>query len=117
MRFLEQVVIDTLADFGVQGLRDETATGVWVGEGAPVRKICAFGVRISRWATLHGLALNVCPDLAQFGLIVPCGLAGRPVTSLAAELGAGAPGMAKAKAALVGHLSGAVERRLRETGR
>ena len=117
MRFLEQAVIDTLAGFGVQGLRDETATGVWVGEGSPTRKICAFGVRVSRWATLHGLALNVCPDLGQFGLIVPCGLAGRPVTSLAAELGARAPGMAETKAALVGHLSGAVERRLRETGR
>lgn len=117
MRFLEQAVIDTLADFGVEGLRDETATGVWVGQGAPVRKICAFGVRVSRWATLHGLALNVCPDLTQFGLIVPCGLVGRPVTSLAQELGARAPGMETTKAALVGHLSGAVERRLRETGR
>lgn len=117
MRLLEQVVIDTLADFGLQGLRDPTATGVWVGEGAPVRKICAFGVRVSRWATLHGLALNVHPDLSQFGLIVPCGLAGRPVTSLAQELGGRAPGMAETKTALAGHLSGAVERRLRETGR
>ena len=117
MRFLEQVVIDTLSGFGVQGLRDETATGVWVGEGAPVRKICAFGVRVSRWATLHGLALNVAPDLAQFGLIVPCGLVGRPVTSLAQELGARAPGMAETKSALSGTLVRAVERRLAETGR
>ena len=117
MRFLEQVVIDTLAGFGLEGLRDEAATGVWVGREAPERKICAMGVRISRWATLHGLALNVAPDLAQFGLIVPCGLVGRPVTSLAQELGARAPGMTEAKSALAGTLMRAVERRLVETGR
>lgn len=117
MRFLEQVVIDTLAGWGVHGMRDESATGVWVGDGAPQRKICAMGVRISRWATLHGLALNVAPDLAQFGLIVPCGLVGRPVTSLAQELGARAPSMPEAKSALAGALVHAVERRLAETGR
>lgn len=117
MRFLEQVVIDTLAAWGVQGMRDESATGVWVGEGAPQRKICAMGVRISRWATLHGLALNVAPDMDQFGLIVPCGLVGRPVTSLAKELGARAPSMDEAKSALAGTLVHAVERRLVETGR
>jgi lipoyl(octanoyl) transferase len=76
-----------------------------------------MGVRISRWATLHGLALNVCPDLAQFGLIVPCGLVGRPVTSLAQELGPRAPGMSETKSALAGTLVRAVERRLAETGR
>lgn len=117
MRFLEQVVIDTLAAWGVQGIRDDSATGVWVGDGAAQRKICAMGVRISRWATLHGLALNVAPDMDQFGLIVPCGLVGRPVTSLAKELGARAPSMAEAKSALAGTLLHAVERRLAETGR
>jgi lipoyl(octanoyl) transferase len=117
MRFLEHVVIDTLAAWGVQGIRDDSATGVWVGDGAAQRKICAMGVRISRWATLHGLALNVAPDMDQFGLIVPCGLVGRPVTSLAKELGARAPSMAEAKSALAGRLLHAVERRLAETGR
>jgi lipoyl(octanoyl) transferase len=90
---------------------------VWVGHGAPERKICAMGVRVSRWATLHGLALNVHPDLGQFGLIVPCGLVGRPVTSLAEELGDRAPGMSEAKSALAGTLLRAIERRLSETGR
>ncbi|MFM7809995.1 MAG: lipoyl(octanoyl) transferase LipB, partial [Planctomycetota bacterium] len=117
MRFLEQVVIDTLAGIGLQGLRDEAATGVWVGDGSPQRKICAMGVRVSRWATLHGLALNVRPDLAQFGLIVPCGLVGRPVTSVSQELGPQAPGMPEVKSALAGTLVRAVERRLDETGR
>jgi lipoyl(octanoyl) transferase len=117
MRFLEQAVIDTLAAFGVQGMRDEAATGVWVGEGAPQRKICAMGVRISRWATLHGLALNVCPDLGQFELIVPCGLVGRPVTSLQRELGARAPSMEQVKNRLADRLMQAVGERLNETGR
>ena len=117
MRFLEQAVIDTLAAFGVQGMRDEAATGVWVGEGAPQRKICAMGVRISRWATLHGLALNVCPDLGQFELIVPCGLVGRPVTSLQRELGSRAPSMEQVKNRLDDRLMQAVGERLNETGR
>jgi lipoyl(octanoyl) transferase len=117
MRLLEQVVIDALAGWGLEGVRDEAATGVWVGEGAPSRKICAMGVRISRWATMHGLALNVRPDLSQFGLIVPCGLVGRPVTSLAEELGDRAPDMNEAKSTLAATLAGAVERRLDETGR
>jgi lipoyl(octanoyl) transferase len=117
MRFLEQAVIDTLSVWGIEGLRDASATGVWVGHGAPERKICAMGVRVSRWATLHGLALNVHPDLGQFGLIVPCGLVGRPVTSLAEELGDRAPGMSEAKSALAGTLLRAIERRLSETGR
>jgi len=117
MRFLEQTVIDTLAAFGVQGMRDEAATGVWVGEGARQRKICAMGVRISRWATLHGLALNVCPDLGQFELIVPCGLVGRPVTSLQRELGSRAPSMEQVKNGLADRLMQAVGERLNETGR
>ena len=117
MRFLEQAVIDTLAALGVQGMRDEAATGVWVGEGVPQRKICAMGVRISRWATLHGLALNVCPDLGQFELIVPCGLVGRPVTSLQRELGSRAPSMEQVKNRLADRLMQAVGERLNETGR
>ncbi len=78
MRLLEQVVIDTVAAFGVEGRREEGATGVWVNDA----KLCAFGVRVRRNVTLHGLALNVTTDLAHFQTIIPCGLAGRGVTSL-----------------------------------
>jgi lipoyl(octanoyl) transferase len=98
MRWLEEIVIDTISAFGVVGHRDVCATGVWVGGqataagdegeaacGAGGRKICAMGVRIARWVSMHGLALNVTTNLAHFGLIVPCGLVGRPVTSLALE--------------------------------
>lgn len=88
MRLLEQAVIDTLAEYGLTGIRDETATGVWIpdDDGTPHRKIAAMGVRVRKWVTLHGLALNVTTDPSYFGLIVPCGLAGRPITTMAAEL-------------------------------
>ncbi len=102
MRLLEQAVIDTLSNAGLQGERDPTATGVWVGaEGTGTgRKICALGVRFSRYVSMHGLALNVDPDLSHFSAIVPCGLAGRPVTSVAREcqsLAVRAPSMSQAK--------------------
>lgn len=97
VRWLEQCIIDVLAHDGLVGLRDPSATGVWVGAGGvPERKIAAIGVRLSRFASLHGFALNVSPDLSHFGLIVPCGLQ-RPVTSLAAERGPQAPSMEKVK--------------------
>jgi lipoyl(octanoyl) transferase len=108
MRFLEQVVIDTLALFGIEGVRDEGATGVWVtkahgsrsaGFGSGSAKICAMGVRISRWVSMHGLALNVATNLDHFKLIVPCGLA-RPVTSMQRELGEKCPPMDEVKGAL-----------------
>lgn len=85
VRAIEQVIIDTLAAWGIQGGRDPKATGVWV-DGA---KICAIGVHISRWVTTHGFALNLDTDLRYFQYIVPCGLA-RPVTSLR-QLGCQAP--------------------------
>lgn len=85
VRAIEQVIIDTLAAWGIQGGRDPQATGVWVN-GA---KICAIGVHISRWVTTHGFALNLDTDLRYFQYIVPCGLA-RPVTSLR-QLGCPAP--------------------------
>ncbi len=106
MRALEGAVIAAVAGFGVAGERDPAATGVWVpgavrGESA---KLCAMGVRVRRWVSMHGLALNVTTDLSHFGLIVPCGLAGRPVTSLHALLGDRCPPMAEVKAAVVREL-------------
>ena len=80
VRALEQTLIDMLAEFGIQGVREAGMTGVWVGG----RKIAAIGVHISRWVTSHGFALNVETDLTYFQYIVPCGLA-RPVTSMRAE--------------------------------
>jgi lipoyl(octanoyl) transferase len=91
IRLLEQVLIEAIGMCGLVAGRDPGATGVWVGrqeedqDGEGGRKIGAIGVRVSRWATMHGLALNVDPDLSHFDLIVPCGLAGRPVTSIAQE--------------------------------
>ena len=93
VRSLEEVVIRTLADYGLRGERDEGFTGVWLaGEPArrrPRRKICAIGVHLSRWTTLHGFAFNVRPNLTHFGHIVPCGIddGDRSVTSLSVELG------------------------------
>lgn len=89
LRELEETVIRTCADFGLAAGRVPGRTGVWIGPDArgPERKICALGVRCARWATMHGLAFNVAPDLAHFDLIVPCGIADRGVTSLAHELG------------------------------
>lgn len=100
VRWLEQCIIDTLAARGIQGVRDPSATGVWVGDGgAASRKIAAIGVRLSRFASMHGFALNVAPDLGHFSLIVPCGLQ-RPVTSMAAELGPRAPSVDETKRAV-----------------
>ena len=93
VRSLEEVVIRTLADFGLRGERDKGFTGVWLaGDPArrqPRRKICAIGVHLSRWTTMHGFALNVRPNLTHFSHIVPCGIddADRSVTSMSVELG------------------------------
>ncbi|GAB5495717.1 MAG: lipoyl(octanoyl) transferase LipB [Phycisphaerales bacterium] len=97
LRVLEDIVIETLAAFGIRGERDEGATGVWVRSGEQSAKVCAMGVRVRRWITMHGLALNVDPDLAHFSLIVPCGLHGRPVTSLRVLLGDDCPTLQHAK--------------------
>ena len=88
LRFLEQAVIDTLTEYGLEATRSEGETGVWLDVGTPfARKICAMGVRASRWVTMHGFALNVNTDLSYFNHIVPCGIQGKGVTSLAKELG------------------------------
>ena len=83
---LEGWMIETLAESGVSAHRADGRIGIWVGEGADERKIGALGVRVKRWVTLHGFALNVAPDLSHFSGIVPCGIAEFGVTSLA-ELG------------------------------
>ena len=87
LRFLEEVIILTLAEYGLSGTRSEGETGVWLDVGTPfVRKICAMGVRASRWVTMHGFALNVNANLGYFDNIIPCGIKGKAVTSLHVEL-------------------------------
>jgi lipoyl(octanoyl) transferase len=89
LRFLEEAVIRTLAEYGLTGSRIDKYTGVWIDAESPVkaRKICAFGVRCSRWVTMHGFALNVNTDLGYFNHIIPCGIDDKAVTSMQKELG------------------------------
>lgn len=88
LRFLEEAIILTIAEYGLKGTRSEGETGVWLDVGTPfARKICAMGVRASRWVTMHGFALNVNSDLGYFDNIIPCGIRGKAVTSLHVELG------------------------------
>lgn len=88
LRLLEEAIILTLAEYGLKGERSEGETGVWLSVGTPfARKICAMGVRASRWVTMHGFALNVNVDLGYFDNIIPCGIRGKSVTSLHVELG------------------------------
>lgn len=88
LRFLEEMVILTLKEYGLKAERSPGETGVWLDVGTPfARKICAMGVRASRWVTMHGFALNVNADLGYFDLMIPCGIKGKAVTSLNVELG------------------------------
>ncbi len=89
MRALEEIVIRTCADFGMHARRVTGRTGVWIGPDAngPERKICALGIRTSRWITMHGVALNVDTDLSFFDEIIPCGIMDREVTSMVRECG------------------------------
>ena len=88
LRFLEQAVINTLIEYGLEATRSIGETGVWLDSETPfARKICALGVRASRWVTMHGFALNVNTDLNYFNYIIPCGIQEKGVTSLAKELG------------------------------
>jgi lipoyl(octanoyl) transferase len=88
LRFLEEVIILTLAEYNITGTRSQGETGVWLDVGTPfARKICAMGVRASRWVTMHGFALNVNADLGYFDNIIPCGIKGKAVTTLNNELG------------------------------
>lgn len=88
MRNLEEVIIKTIAEYGLKGDRSIGETGVWLDVGKPyARKICAMGVKASRWITMHGFALNVNPDLRYFEYIVPCGIQDKAVASIERELG------------------------------
>ncbi|MBI4946057.1 MAG: lipoyl(octanoyl) transferase LipB [Bacteroidetes bacterium] len=89
LRFLEEVIILTLKDYGIESGRIEGLTGVWLDWENPVqaRKICAMGVRTSRWVTMHGFAFNVNSDLSYFKNIIPCGIQDKAVTSMNKELG------------------------------
>jgi lipoyl(octanoyl) transferase len=88
LRFLEESIILTLAEYGLKTERSPGETGVWFDVGTPfARKICAMGVRASRWVTMHGFALNVNADLGYFDNIIPCGIRGKAVTSMHVELG------------------------------
>ncbi|SDW47280.1 lipoyl(octanoyl) transferase [Lutibacter oricola] len=87
LRFLEEVIIKTLDEYNITAVRSEGETGVWLDVGTPfARKICAMGVRTSRWVTMHGFALNVNANLGYFDNIIPCGIKGKAVTSMEAEL-------------------------------
>ena len=101
VRDLEQALILALREFDIEGGRVKGLSGVWVGDPGRERKIAAIGVRISRWITSHGFALNVATDLRHFQLIVPCGIADKPVTSIEAELGRSVP-MSQIENAVVG---------------
>lgn len=89
LRNLEEVIILTIAEYGIKGERSEGETGVWIEPGitGKERKICAIGVRCSRWITMHGFALNVNTDLTYFNNIIPCGIENKQVTSIEKELG------------------------------
>lgn len=91
VRDLEEVLIQAVATFGIAAGRVPGLTGIWVGEGSGQAKLAAIGVRISRWVTSHGFALNVNTDLSRFGLIVPCGITDKGVTSIERQLGRPVP--------------------------
>lgn len=100
LRELEEVVIRVCADYGIEAGRAEGMTGVWTPQG----KICAMGIRCSRWVTMHGFALNVNTDLRWFGHIVPCGIPDKPVASLQSILGRPVD-LLEVKARIVGHMA------------
>lgn len=92
MRFLEEAVIQTLLEFGIESGRVEGLTGVWIeGDTPRARKICAMGVKSSRWVTMHGIGFNVNSDLGYFSHIIPCGIDDKAVTSMQQELGTALP--------------------------
>ena len=110
LRFLEEMIILTLAEYGLKAERSAGETGVWLDVGTPfARKICAMGVRASRWVTMHGFALNVNADLGYFDLMIPCGIRGKAVTSLNTELGLEKVDETEVKEKLLKHFSNLFE--------
>lgn len=110
LRFLEEVIILTLAEYNITGTRSEGETGVWLDVGTPfARKICAMGVRASRWVTMHGFALNVNANLGYFDNIIPCGIKGKAVTSLQVELGVESVNEEEVKEKILKHFSNLFE--------
>ena len=110
LRFLEEMVILTLAEYGLKTERSDGETGVWLDVGTPfARKICAMGVRASRWVTMHGFALNVNANLGYFDNIIPCGIEGKGVTSLHVELGVDHVDEAEVKGKLLKHFKALFE--------
>lgn len=106
LRYLEETIIRTLAEYGIKGERSAGETGVWIDVGTPLaRKICAMGVRSSRWVTMHGFALNVNTDLGYFDNIIPCGIRGKAVTSLNVELGQAQVDIAEVKQHILRHFA------------
>jgi lipoyl(octanoyl) transferase len=106
LRFLEEMIILTLAEYGLKSERSPGETGVWLDVGTPfARKICAMGVRASRWVTMHGFALNVNANLGYFDLMIPCGIRGKAVTSLNVELGMPTIDEAEVKKKLLKHFA------------
>ncbi|WP_179020887.1 lipoyl(octanoyl) transferase LipB [Winogradskyella forsetii] len=104
LRFLEEMIIRTFAEYHLKAERSPGETGVWLDVGTPfARKICALGVRASRWVTMHGFALNVNADLGYFDHIIPCGIKGKAVTSLNVELGVDLVDEAEVKRKLLKH--------------
>jgi lipoyl(octanoyl) transferase len=110
LRFLEEVIILTLAEYNIIGTRSDGETGVWLDVGTPfARKICAMGVRASRWVTMHGFALNVNADLGYFDNIIPCGIKGKAVTTLNNELGVEKVNEEEVKEKILKHFSNLFE--------
>jgi lipoyl(octanoyl) transferase len=106
LRLLEEVIIKTLAEYGLNATRSKGETGVWLDVGTPfARKICAMGVRASRWVTMHGFAFNVNTNLGYFDHIIPCGIKGKSVTSLNVELGAQEVPVSQVKEKILYHFS------------
>ena len=106
LRFLEEMIIRTLAEYGLKGERSQGETGVWLDVGTPfARKICAMGVRASRWVTMHGFAFNVNSDLGYFDHMIPCGIKDKAVTSLNVELGRQEVSMEEVKEKLKRHFA------------
>lgn len=104
LRFLEEIIILTLAEYQIKATRSQGETGVWLDVGTPfARKICAMGVRASRWVTMHGFALNVNANLGYFDHIIPCGIKGKAVTSLQVELGVEKVNEAEVKEKILKH--------------